>query len=368
MKTKPLTVLQIIPSGVGGIQSLAKSLKNNLSKEKIEVINIQTYTVNISKNIIIETLKKIFIFLKNIIEINNIVNDKKNIIIHNHIAANISFWENSIYSLIFYSKGIKFIFHVHSSLLHIEYKKSNIIGRKFRDLIFKKCYRIIALSDFWKNKLLEIETLNENNIVVINNFIEFNKYNNICKYESRKKLNIPPDKKIIFGFGRLVERKGFQYVLEAIPEIAKKRQDFIVYIGGKGEMEKKYKKMIKEFNITNYVKLVGFIPDESLKLWFISSDIFILPSLLETFPIVMLESLSYGRPIIASKIAAIPEVINNCEFGLLTNPCDSKDIENKIQIALDSNWNEPKIKNYSKSYTWNSKGKSFLDLYYKIYR
>ena len=109
--------------------------------------------------------------------------------------------------------------------------------------------------------------------------------------------------------------------------------------------------------------MIGFIPDNKLNYWFHASDIFILPSLRETFPIVMLESLACGTPVVGSRIAALPEVFYSDDYGLLVEPGNPKDLSDKILESLDKKWDYNSIKNYSNTYTWDNIKNDILDLY-----
>jgi len=364
---KKFLIINVIPSGVGGIQTYGKALEENLKKSGILVERIEIYKVSITNNFLKEIIKKvakIFVNLKRLLKIIRENKDKK-IILHAHVAKYISFWENSLYAIFINFLKVPFIFHIHSSLLHIEYQRSNFLGKAFRNYIFNKCKKIIALSNYWKEKILEIKTIPKYKIAVIPNFIDADKFNIYSPEESKKNLRLPTDKKIVFGIGRLVDRKGFQYLIEAIPDMVKERNDVLFIIGGKGPMREKLERKIQSMKINEYVRLVGFIPDDVLPLWMNACDIYVLPSLRETFPIVMLEALASGKPVVGTKIGAIPEIIKN-DYGLLVEPANPKDLAEKILIDLNKEWDREKIRRYAEQFTWDEIGKKIIKIYNKI--
>lgn len=362
-----ILVINVIPSGVGGIQTYGKTLEEKLKEAGISIKRIETYKVDGKNNFFIESAKKSIRIFTNLIKLFKIVqqNRDKKIILHAHIAKYISFWENSLYAIFVNFLGVPYIFHIHSSLLHLEYLNSNWLGKAFRRYILGKCSRIIALSNYWKGKLLEIEGIPEDKFIVIYNFVDTEKFTHYKQQDCKKMLKLPENKKIIFSIGRLVERKGYQYLIEAIPDIIKNRKDVLFFIGGKGPIKEKLEEKIQNMGIDEYVKLIGFIPDEILPLWMNACDVYVLPSLRETFPIVMLEALASGKPVVGTKIGAIPEIIGE-EYGLLVEPANPKDLAEKILIALEREWNEKKIKKYAEQFTWERIKEGLIEVYKEI--
>jgi len=354
---KNILVINVIPSGVGGIQTYGKTLEEKIKSMGISVIRIETYTVNTKSNLLPQILRKILRVFTNLIKLFKTLEENKSnkkIIIHAHIAKQISFWENSIYALFGNLLGVSFIFHIHSSLLHIEYLNSKPIVKKIRRYILNKSSKIIALSDYWRNKLLEIKDIPEEKFITVYNFVDIEKFNRYEKETCRRKLNLSKNRKIIFSIGRMTERKGFQYLIEAIPKVIKAREDVLFVIGGKGSMKEKLEKKTQEYKMDEYVRFIGFVPDELLPIWLNACDIFVLPSLRETFPIVMLEALASGKPVVGTKIAAMPEVISSEDYGLLVEPANPEDLAEKILIALEKKWDREKIRRYAERFTWGN--------------
>nr|WP_255452938.1 glycosyltransferase [Thermococcus sp. GR4] len=179
-------------------------------------------------------------------------------------------------------------------------------------------------------------------------------------------MKLPPDKKIVFSIGRLFERKGYQYLIEAVPLIVKQRNDIQVFIGGKGPMREYLEQRIKELEIEDYVTLLGFIQGELLPVWLNAADVFVMPSLLETFPIVMLEALASGIPFVGSRVGAVPEIIISDDYGLLVEPANPQDLAEKMLIALEKKWNKEKIRKYAEQFTWERVAKRILEIYRRV--
>ena len=138
-------------------------------------------------------------------------------------------------------------------------------------------------------------------------------------------------RKIIFSLGRLVEYKGYRYLIEA----AKYLDDsHIILIGGGGPLKDELQSLIVGLGVGNCVKLLGKVSDEDLPSYYGACDLFCLSSIMKTeaFGIVQIEAMSEGRPLIATKIPAsgVAWVNEDGVSGINVEPCDSKAIAEAI--------------------------------------
>ena len=108
-------------------------------------------------------------------------------------------------------------------------------------------------------------------------------------------------KKIIFSLGRLVEYKGYEYLIQAARRLT---DDYVILIGGKGPLQEYLQSLIDELGVADRVKLLGFIEDKDLPDYFGACDLFCLSSIWKTeaFGIVQIEAMSCGKPVIAMNI------------------------------------------------------------------
>ncbi len=131
--------------------------------------------------------------------------------------------------------------------------------------------------------------------------------------------------------GRLSKEKGITTLLQAI----KGHEKHKLIIAGTGPMEAKYIEYCKENKITN-VEFVGFKKYEDLRKLIKRCRSVILPSeWYENSPNIVLEAYSFCKPVIASRIGGIPEIVRDCETGLLFEPKDHNDLSSKIKFFAD---------------------------------
>ena len=94
-----------------------------------------------------------------------------------------------------------------------------------------------------------------------------------------------------------------------------------------------------------------------------AADLFVLPSSDEGNPTVMFEALGIGLPFIGTKVGGIPEVITSEDYGLLVEPKNSIKLANEIIIALNKKWDNKKIRDYAKQFTWGNIASDTVALY-----
>ncbi|WP_048129620.1 glycosyltransferase [Methanosarcina lacustris] len=208
-----------------------------------------------------------------------------------------------------------------------------------------------------------LKKFNENTLSIPNGFPS--KFKPLDQKECRESLGLPQNVNILFTLGWLIERKGFNYLIEAMDIILKERKDVFCFIGGSGKLKDKLQSQINDLKLERYVKLIGFIPDEVLPLWMGACDIFVLPSLSEGNPTVMFEALGSGRPFVGTDVGGVSEILISEDYGLLFEPRNSTDLANKIQVALETEWNHQKIYEYAQQFTWDNVAKNICYVYAK---
>ncbi len=178
----------------------------------------------------------------------------------------------------------------------------------------------------------------------------------------RVKLHLPLDKKIILAIGYLEKIKGYKYLIEAMKLTNKKGENMNCYIIGDGSIRLKLQNQINKLDLNKNVFLLGAKPHHQLINWFNACDLFVLPSISESFGNVLLESLACGVPIVASNTGGIPEIIKSKDYGLLHKKGDVNDIEKKIDSALKKKWGTKKIFDYVTAYSSNNWSNQILSI------
>lgn len=154
----------------------------------------------------------------------------------------------------------------------------------------------------------------------------------------RSDYNVPSDSFLLVIIGRLIEVKGHKYLFEAIREVKERGKNVRLLVVGDGALRHSLEQAVVELGIRQEVSFLGFRTDVCGIL--LASDLFLLPTLGEGFGLVLLEAMAAGKPIVASNVTSIPEVVVNGETGLLVPPRDS----HALAEAIDRFLGEPELR------------------------
>ncbi len=234
--------------------------------------------------------------------------------------------------------GAKYIYTEH--IFDYGYRIRNPINHYLQKMLLSRLNQktdlIIAVSNSVKEYLVENKMADPERTTVIPNGIE--------KLISDKAKTEANQKPVIGAIGQLNERKGFRYLVEAMPAILEKIPSVKLEIIGEGGDRKRLESIIRKLKLEGQVKLLGrkTEADKYLKEW----DLLIVPSLNEPFGIVALEGLSAGIPVIASSVGGLKDIIENNESGELIKPADTKALAEAIVSVLND---KRKYEKYAKN-------------------
>jgi glycosyltransferase involved in cell wall biosynthesis len=153
--------------------------------------------------------------------------------------------------------------------------------------------------------------------------------------DAKKELGIPPMRKVLGGVGRLAQEKGFDYLLRAARELLTAGLDVEVLIVGEGQERHSLEALAKELGISDRVRMAGYQADPIAS--YEAMDIFVLSSLREGLPNVLLEALAMKIPVVATRIAGVPRLIEDGENGLLVEPASAERLASAIERLLRDN-------------------------------
>ena len=179
----------------------------------------------------------------------------------------------------------------------------------------------------------------------------------------RELLELPLNKKIILTVGNLVEVKGHKYLIRAIKEILKQRKDIMCIIIGSGGLKGELNELIKRLGLEAHIRLVGAKPHEEIPLWMNACDVFVFPSLKESFGIVQIEALACGKPIVATYNGGSEEIIKNEKLGILTEPKNPKGLKEALNKTLEKEIDIKEIKKYAEQFTWDKNLRKTMKIY-----
>jgi glycosyltransferase involved in cell wall biosynthesis len=193
--------------------------------------------------------------------------------------------------------------------------------------------RIVAVSNEVKKDMLRYK-IPEEKIRVIDNGIDLERFEKLVETKNMKnQLGFEEKITIIGTIGSLVIEKGHIYLLEAARQILDGVKDLKFLMIGDGPLRKQLEEKSEELGIKKHVIFMGQRKDIPELL--MAMDIFVLPSIKEGLPVVLLEAMAAKRPVIATRVGAIPKVIENKDIGILVEPKDIKGLRDAITNLIN---------------------------------
>jgi len=247
-------------------------------------------------------------------------------LIHLHMASNNSFNRKRYLYMLAKVYNKKVVIHLHGAEFMQFYQFSKPTKQKQIREVFDGAHGIIALSEQWKTN---IQTFTDTPIQVIYNAVPLPR-------------SVQPKKnKNICFLGRIGERKGVFDLLEVIQRLNMEYQDYEVFIGGDGDIER-MNTYIQAHKLRN-VHYVGWIGGEKKEALLRDCAIFALPSSNEGLPMAMLEAMSYGCSPISTYVGGIPEVIDHEKNGFLMQAKDQEKLYTILKNIMNNGYDLPKM-------------------------
>ena len=217
----------------------------------------------------------------------------------------------------------------------ISNKKKKIFALIEKGLAIKTD-KIINISKSEYESALKYKIAPKRKMCIVENGIDFTRFENNYKYrkETRKKYNIADDEIVIGVVGRLTEQKDPITMIKAFELVNKEKNNTKLMYVGSGELEEYVKQYAIEKNILNKVIITSWV--NNVEQYIPAFDIAVLPSKWEGFGLVLIEYMACNKPIVASNVGGIVNIIKNEKNGLLFSSGNYKILYNKIKEILNN--------------------------------
>ena len=254
------------------------------------------------------------------------------------------------------SDGWVYVCH---SLAHEEYLSRTSAGRTARErarrtlnvwfrlwgerMVIRRCARVIVLSQFMKERVLRVHRVPEHRLRIIPGAADPCRFRPPDEPEQvRRSLGLPSNEVVLFTVRNLVPRMGLENLVHAIKNMGEEARDILVLIGGEGPLRPTLERLIKDLQLTDRVRLLGFVPEEQLPSYYQAADLILVPTLeLEGFGLVTVEALACGTPVLGTPVGALPEVLTRVDPRLVAEGSDAASLATAIRRILRRFRDEP---------------------------
>ena len=232
----------------------------------------------------------------------------------------------------------------------------------------KKANKLIAVSRYVAESIIKEYHLQSNEVVVIPNAVNTDLFNPEVDDTKAKELFFLNTQKTILFVGRLEYNKGIFHLIDAFSMLKKDIPEAKLVIVGEGKLKNWILSFIDARNLRNSVKILGGVESEYLPGIYAASDLFVLPSIMEGFGIVLLEAMATGKPCVTTMAGGIEDVVIDGKTGIIVPPADTVSLYHAMKTILVNDDLAKKLgmagrKRVKENFTWDIVAKRTLEVY-----
>lgn len=226
---------------------------------------------------------------------------------------------------------------------------------------YKCADKVIAVSKATAEETVRFYRLPKERVVAIHNGIDLLSFTDLRVEEENEGHTM-------LSVGRLSWRKGYKYLIDAMPNILSEYPDAKLVIVGYGDQRTPLQRHVKKLGIESSMRFLDKVSGETLYSLYHEADVYVQPSLYEPFGITILEAMSMRKPVVATRVGGIPELITNGAEGLLVEPGNSLQLARAItNVFSDSScrrrFGSNARKRVEREFTWETIAKKTFEFY-----
>lgn len=183
---------------------------------------------------------------------------------------------------------------------------------------------------------------------------------------TRAQLGVPAEAVVYTCLGYFLPVKGHRVLIEAFAELVRKRPDALLVLAGDGPLLMDVRRQVKEAGLERAVRFLGPVGHAATVPWLQASDVLVLPSFNEGTPLVTLEALACGKPVVGTAVGGTREVVCDARYGLLVPRGDAAALATAMDEAPRRTWDVAAMRARAAEYSWPRIVDRLCDLYADI--
>ncbi|MGA7831656.1 MAG: glycosyltransferase [Terracidiphilus sp.] len=195
---------------------------------------------------------------------------------------------------------------------------------------------VVTVSDDLRSKAIVMGASPERTRAIVNG-IDPSVFYPRDREQARQKLGIDPVAEAVVYIGRMDVKKGLRELVEAAASLHSERPRMHIYLVGEGVDRPQIESAIQARNASAYIHALRACDFDEVALWMAAADLVTLPSYMEGYPNVVIEALASGRPVVATRVGGIPEILDD-SCGCLIPPRDSAALAQALASVLNRGW------------------------------
>lgn len=220
---------------------------------------------------------------------------------------------------------------------------------------------VVAVSQDLKSMLSKLGYGNKTEVICMG--ISGHRFVVQDKIACRKRLGLPEDKRFVLYVGHLIKDKGADLLPSILKHILQINQDVNLIIVGEGMLRTSMESKFHKLGLSPMVKFTGEIPNVEIGDYIGASDLLLMPSRHEGRPAAAMEALACGRPVIASLVGGLPEIVTDDTLGILVEPENPIAFAEGIHQALRWEWDSEVLHQSAQRFSWDNLAPQIVRVY-----
>jgi len=229
--------------------------------------------------------------------------------------------------------------------------------------------KIICVSEALSRQLHSMG-VPDHKLAVVSNGVDVERFNPDVESLVKSRLGIENYFLVSF-FGRLWPVKGIEFLIRAVPEVTSRISNVKFLIVGDGPQKRYLRRMVHDMNVEDSVIFRDRVEYDSMHVFLRGSDAVVLPSLMEGLPLIALEAMACGTPVIATSVGGTPEIVKDGETGVLVKPYSA----GCLAAGIISLYGNDSLRNHISAeglklvrgrYTWSTIAERTISLYNSV--
>lgn len=281
-------------------------------------IKIQRIGFKLYGNSVVKVIAKALLNVYALLRLRKLVIDNDIEVIYSNSAVN---WVGMIVAMI---TKVPHVLHFHEHPNRECSYIAPVLDKTFRYLIMKTRSRCVYISEsmreYWRKRLG----------LKANDYVVYNPIKSVDRGGCKKNVAGP----LSFGFaGTFYPRKNVLFLLDAFAELRKRHPDVKLYLAGSGPQLNAIKNKIQDLQLEDGVTLLGQV--DNIEMLFCQIDVFVLPSISEAMPLVVLEAMKAGKACLVTSECGLHEMFIGGEHCIYVDPSNKSDLANSMSLLVD---------------------------------
>jgi glycosyltransferase involved in cell wall biosynthesis len=218
--------------------------------------------------------------------------------------------------------------------------------RMMERMVYRRGTRFIVLSAAFRDVLVDTYRVPAKNVHIVPGGVDVSRFTtSVDRTRARHHLGWPTDRPLLLSVRRLARRMGLETLIEAVDKIRRSVPDVLLLIAGNGPLRSELQSLIEARDLTDNVRLLGYVPEADLPRAYRAADATVVPThSLEGFGLITVESLAAGTPVFVTPRGGLPEVVRDLSPSLVFDGTSSSALAARLRAALQNDLPLPSAK------------------------